>query len=77
MKTPRNLPKMSVVYDRVLVSQKKGNKMDLMCIYCEGVFSPDTYVCSSCDEYKGLMPLKDAVEYLDLPIGDFPELRHA
>jgi hypothetical protein len=51
--------------------------MDLMCVYCESVFSPDTYVCSYCDEYKGLMPLKDAVEYLDLPIGDFPELRHA
>ena len=51
--------------------------MDVMCIFCEALFPLDTYVCSVCDEYKGLMPLKVAVEYLDLPIGDYPELRHA
>jgi hypothetical protein len=29
MKPPKNLPQMSVVCDRVLVRQKKGNKMFL------------------------------------------------
>jgi hypothetical protein len=51
--------------------------MDLMCVFCEAVWDSDTYVCFSCDEYKGLMPLNKAVEYLGLPIGDFPQLRHA
>lgn len=51
--------------------------MDVMCVFCESVFASDTYVCSWCDEYKGLMPLDRAVEYLGLPIGEFPELRHA
>jgi RNA polymerase subunit RPABC4/transcription elongation factor Spt4 len=51
--------------------------MDKMCVYCEGIFSPDTYVCSTCDEYKGLMLLVDAVEYLGLDYSEFPELRHS
>ena len=51
--------------------------MDVMCVFCQGVFSPDTYVCGFCNEYKGLMPLNEAVDYLDLPLGDYPELRHA
>ena len=62
---------MSVVCDRVLVSQKKGKQMDLMCIYCESVYTSDTVVCHSCNEYKGLMPLDSAIDYLDLDPNDF------
>jgi hypothetical protein len=45
--------------------------MDLMCIYCEGVYTSDTIVCHNCNEYKGLMPLDSAIDYLDLDPNDF------
>lgn len=51
--------------------------MDVMCTFCGQVFTPDTYMCWKCNEYKGLMPLDEAVAYLDLPIEDFPELTRA
>lgn len=44
---------------------------DVMCVYCEGVFTDTTYVCPSCNEYDGLMPLNRAIDYLDLDPRDF------
>lgn len=44
---------------------------DVMCVFCEGVFTSDTFVCPTCNEYKGLMPIGQAVEYLDLDPADF------
>lgn len=44
---------------------------DVMCVYCQGVFPDTTVVCSECDEYDGLMPLKQAIEYLGLDINDY------
>lgn len=44
--------------------------MDVMCVFCEGVFV-EVYVCPNCDEYKGLMPLTQAIEYLDLDPADY------
>jgi len=52
----------------------KGKRMfDKMCVYCESVFSPDTVVCSNCNEYDGMMLLPKAVEYLNLDPNDFDE----
>jgi hypothetical protein len=45
--------------------------MDKMCVYCEGVFTSDTVVCPNCNEYDGLMPLDNAIEYLNLDPNDF------
>jgi hypothetical protein len=42
-----------------------------MCVYCEGLFTSDTVVCPNCDEYKGMMPVSQAVEYLDLDPADY------
>jgi hypothetical protein len=42
-----------------------------MCVYCEGVFTADTIVCPNCDEYKGLVPLSQGIEYLNLDPNDF------
>ena len=46
--------------------QMKGELMfnDVMCVYCQGVFP-------ECDEYDGIMPLKQAIEYLGLDINDY------
>lgn len=44
---------------------------DVMCVYCEGVFTDTTAVCPECNEYDGLMPLTKAVDYLGLDIRDY------
>jgi hypothetical protein len=44
---------------------------DKMCVYCEGVFTDDTFVCPSCNEYDGMMPLEQAIPYLDLDPNDY------
>ena len=44
---------------------------DLMCVYCEGVFTDNVSVCPECDEYDGLMPLQNAVRYLNLDINNY------
>ena len=51
----------------------KGNKMfeDVMCVYCQGVFADGTVICSECDEYDGMMPLQQAIRYLDLDPNDY------
>lgn len=45
--------------------------MDKMCVYCEGVFTSDTFVCPTCNELDGMMPLDNAIEYLDLDPNDY------
>ena len=47
--------------------------MDKMCVYCESVFTSETIVCPNCNEYDGLMPVSQAVDYLDLDRNDFIE----
>jgi hypothetical protein len=47
--------------------------MDKMCVYCEGVFTDDTIVCPNCSEYDGMMPLENAIEYLNLDPNDYCE----
>ncbi len=39
--------------------------MDLVCVFCEEVFSEDTVVCPNCTDYKGLMPIAEASEIYD------------
>ena len=38
--------------------------MDSVCVFCLGVFAPDTVVCPTCYDYKGMMPIDNAKEYL-------------
>jgi hypothetical protein len=45
--------------------------MDKMCVYCESVFTSDTIVCHNCNEYDGMMPLDNAIDYLSLDPNDF------
>ncbi len=45
--------------------------MDKMCVYCESVFTSDTIVCHNCNEYDGMMPLEQAIDYLNLDPNDF------
>jgi RNA polymerase subunit RPABC4/transcription elongation factor Spt4 len=42
-----------------------------MCVYCEGVFTPDTAVCPTCNEYDGLTRFDKAIEILGLDPADF------
>lgn len=44
---------------------------DVICVYCEGVYTSDTVVCPICNEYDGMMPLSDGIKYLDLDPADF------
>jgi hypothetical protein len=44
---------------------------DVICVYCEGVYTSDTVVCFECNEYDGLMPLEKGIEYLNLDPNDF------
>lgn len=47
---------------------------DKICVYCEGIFTIDTIVCSNCNEYDGLMPLVKGLEYIGLDLGENLEL---
>lgn len=38
--------------------------MDSVCVFCMGVYAPDTVICPTCYDYKGLMPFDKAEEYL-------------
>ena len=46
--------------------------MDKMCVYCGGIFTPDTIVCPACNELDGLMPVGEAVKYSGLDESDYP-----
>ena len=50
--------------------------MDKMCVYCESVFTSDTIVCHNCNEYDGMMPLEQAIDYLNLDPNDFIQERN-
>jgi hypothetical protein len=40
--------------------------MKTICVFCMTVWGSETYVCSRCKEYKGIMPLNlDTLSYLD------------
>jgi len=43
----------------------------IFCVYCYGVFGSDTYVCPHCNEYDGLMPLKEAEAYLGEDLSEY------
>ena len=44
---------------------------DVMCVYCQGVFTSDTVVCPECDELDGMMPLQTAIRNLNLDPADY------
>lgn len=46
---------------------------DVMCVYCEGLYTDTTVVCPACNEYDGMMPLKQAIPYLGLDPRDFED----
>lgn len=62
---------MSVVSATIKTNRKEKMYNDLMCVYCEGVFTDNVSVCPECDEYDGLMPLQKAVRYLNLDINNY------
>lgn len=43
-----------------------------LCVFCGNVFD-DVMVCSVCNEYKGLMPLVEAIAYEGLDPEDYAE----
>ena len=44
---------------------------DVMCVYCQGVFTDNVSVCPECDEYDGLMPIQVAIRNLNLDPNDY------
>jgi len=49
------------------LSRKEKLMKTQICAFCMNVWSADTRICPSCNEYKGLMPLnRETLEYLDL-----------
>ena len=38
---------------------------DKVCVFCENIYSPSTFVCPECNDYKGLMPITEASETYD------------
>lgn len=42
-----------------------------VCVYCYGVYGFDTYVCSTCNEYDGLMEIKEAEKYLGEDLSEY------
>lgn len=43
----------------------------MFCVYCYNVYGADTYVCPECNEYDGLMELKDAESYLGEDLSEY------
>jgi RNA polymerase subunit RPABC4/transcription elongation factor Spt4 len=37
----------------------------LVCVFCEGIFPAETFVCPDCNEYKGMMTITEASETYD------------
>jgi hypothetical protein len=53
----------------IVVRKKEGKKMtEQVCVFCFNIVND--YVCHDCNDYKGLMPIRDAKAYLG---EDFPE----
>ena len=42
----------------------------MFCVYCYNLYGNDTVVCPSCNEYDGLMPVKQAESYLGEDLSD-------
>jgi RNA polymerase subunit RPABC4/transcription elongation factor Spt4 len=42
-----------------------------VCVYCENQYPESVMVCPECNDYKGLMPMREAIIYLDLDVEDF------
>jgi hypothetical protein len=36
--------------------------MSKVCVFCENVYSAGVMVCQECQDYKGLMPIAEAVK---------------
>jgi hypothetical protein len=51
---------MSVVRDRVLIMKKVGIMM--FCVYCSNLYTEGITVCPECNEYDGMMPVKNDKE---------------
>ena len=34
--------------------------MLFICVFCENLYSSEAVICSDCNDYKGMMPLRDA-----------------
>ena len=32
----------------------------VVCVFCDGVFPEGTFVCPDCNEYKGIVPVKES-----------------
>jgi hypothetical protein len=62
---------MSVARDKFILERKVKTMNEVMCVYCEGVYTADTFVCPVCNEYDGMMLLTKAIDYLDLDPKDF------
>lgn len=48
------------MYAKLVIEERK-TKM-VVCVFCEGVYQEGTMVCPVCNDYKGLMPIKEAVK---------------
>lgn len=60
---------MSDPYGRFVVVRKKEVKMsEQVCVFCFNIVND--YVCHDCNDYEGLMSIRDAKAYLG---EDFPE----
>jgi len=44
---------------------------DSMCVYCEDMMDSDNLSCYNCNEYDGVMPVRDAIAYLGLSLEDY------
>ena len=60
--------KMSDPSARVQLDRKKVKMTEQICVFCMNLVND--YVCHECNDYKGLMPVRDAKQYLG---SDFPE----
>ena len=43
----------------------------MFCVYCYNLYGADTVVCPACNEYDGLMALRDAESYLGEDLSEY------
>jgi hypothetical protein len=55
---------MSVVGFIIEVSRKE-KLMLTICVFCETTYASDVLICVECHDYKGMMPLADAMATYD------------
>ena len=39
--------------------------MVYVCVFCETLYSSEAVICNECQDYKGMMPLRDAMAEYD------------